>query len=138
MVSPALYRAQIAVFIFKERVGKVTWQELEKVRKRSREQRVHILAFFPESDPYQGKFPNFQAKRQAAVEWATLLKRQEELTKDWTNLDSCSVTPCPTYQNTQELLKAVLEKLRDTVADIFAVSLSDTFVFPAFTRTPKE
>lgn len=48
VVTPALECARIAIFIFKERIGKVTWQALEKARERSRDQRLHILAFFPE------------------------------------------------------------------------------------------
>ena len=120
VVTPALNRAQIALFIFRDRVGTVTWQELEQVRKRSKEQRVHILAFFPDENPHQGRFPDFQAKRQAADNWAALLKCQEELTTYWTNPDACSVTPCPTYQNSDELKVVVLEKLKDAMADILA------------------
>jgi formylglycine-generating enzyme required for sulfatase activity len=122
VVKHALDHARVAIFIFKERVGKVTWQELEQVRERSREQRLHILAFFPEEKPYQGKFPNTQAKLQASRDWTTLLERQESLTVDWTNPDvGLSVTPCPTYQSIEELKHIVFDKVRVAMADILAV-----------------
>ena len=41
-VIPALDRAQIVLFVFRERVGKVTWQELEKARKGSIKKNLHI------------------------------------------------------------------------------------------------
>ena len=121
VVKHALDHARVAIFIFKERVGKVTWQELEQVRERSREQHLHILALFPEEKPYQGKFPNAQAKLQASRDWTALLERQEELTSDWTSTDSCSVTPCPTYQSIEELKNIVRDKVRVAMADILAV-----------------
>ena len=127
-VTPALERAQIAIFVFRERVGKVTWQELEKARELSRKQNVHVFAFFPESDPHQGKFPNLEAKCQAADNWAALTKCQKELTTSWTNPDACSVTPCPTYQNIEELKVVVLEKLKVAMADILAIDSSGSGV----------
>ena len=49
VVREALDHARIAIFVFKERVGAVTWKELEQVRERSREQRLHVLAFFQQN-----------------------------------------------------------------------------------------
>jgi len=121
VVRDALDHARIAIFVFKERVGAVTWQELEKVRERSRKQRLHILAFFPEKQPDHGTFPNAEAKLQAAEDWTALLKRQMTLTSDWTEKNSCSLTPCPNYQNCDDLVKVALEKLKVAMADILAV-----------------
>ena len=120
VITPALDHAQIAIFIFRERVGKVTWQELEKARERSTTQSLHILAFFPESDLHQGKFPNDQAALQASRDRTTLLERKVELTTFWTNCNGRSVSPL-TYQNTEKLKAIVLEKLKDSIADILAV-----------------
>ncbi|MGB7511649.1 MAG: hypothetical protein WBP54_10215 [Pelodictyon phaeoclathratiforme] len=120
-VRDALDHARIAIFVFKERVGAVTWQELEEVRERSRKQRLHILAFFPEKQPDHGTFPNAVAKLQAAEDWTALLKRQMQLTSDWTEKNSCSLTPCPNYQNCDDLVKVALEKLKVAMADILAV-----------------
>ena len=122
VVIPALVHAQIAIFVFRERVGTVTWEELDKARKSSRERKLHILALFPDDNPRQGKFPNAQAKLQSSRDWTALLERQEELTSDWTSTDSCSVTPCPTYQSIDELKKIVFDKVRFAMADILAVA----------------
>src|SRR5262249_12251939 len=46
VITPVLDRADIAVFIFNNRIGTVTWQELERARRRKGTQ-VPILAFFP-------------------------------------------------------------------------------------------
>ncbi len=123
-VTPALDHAQIALFVFRERVGKVTWEELEKARERSIEKSLHILALFPETSPLQAKFPNALAKLQAARDWTTLLERQGELTIEWTNPDAGSVTPCPTYQDTEELKTIVREKVRIAIADILSVEIT--------------
>ena len=123
VVSPALDKAQIAIFVFKDRVGKVTWEELEKARKSSLKRKVHILALFPEANPRQGKFPDAQAKLQASRDWTALVERQIELTTEWTNLVSCSVAPI-SYQDTEELKGIVREKVRVAIADILAVALT--------------
>ncbi len=123
-VTPAIDHAEIALFVFRERVGKITWEELEKARKWSREKSLQILAFFPETSPVQNKFPNAHAKLQAARDWTTLLERQGELTTEWINLDYCSVTPCPTYQDSEELKTIVRDKVRIAIADILSVDLT--------------
>ena len=51
VVDPALNLARIAVFVFRERIGSVTWEELELARQRSLENNLHILAFFPDDVP---------------------------------------------------------------------------------------
>ena len=121
VVRDALDHARIAIFVFKDRVGTVTWQELEEVRERSRCERLHILSFFPEKMPDHGKFLTVQAQLQAYRDWTALLERQEKLTSDWTGADSCSVTPCPPYQGLAELKNSVLQKVRAAMADIFAI-----------------
>ncbi len=123
-VTPALDRAQIALFVFRERVGEVTWQELEKARKGSIKKNLHILALFPETFPLQAKYPNSQAKLQASRNWTKLLEHQEELTKEWTNPNSCSVTPTPTYQDAEELKTIVRDKVRIAIADILSVDIT--------------
>jgi formylglycine-generating enzyme required for sulfatase activity/energy-coupling factor transporter ATP-binding protein EcfA2 len=125
-VTPAIDHAQIALFVFRGRVGTVTWQELEKARKGSGEAQPHVFAFFPESAPIHGKYPNLEAKCQAADNWAALMKYQKELTTSWTNPDAHSVTPCPTYQDTEELKTIVREKVRIAIADILAVDINRT------------
>ncbi|MFZ4526149.1 MAG: signal transduction protein, partial [Chlorobium sp.] len=127
-VTPALDRAQIAIFVFRERVGKVTWEELEKARKGSQAVQPHVFAVFPEAAPTQAKNLAPQKKRQAAQDWLNLLDHQDALTADWTNPDSCSVTPCPTYQDAEELKTIVREKVRIAIADILSVDITSPTV----------
>lgn len=117
VVTPALGRAQIAIFVFKERVGKVTWQELEQARNRSKEAGgVHVLAIFPEDPPGAEKLRNTQA----ATEWATLLQRQEDLTADWTASVSRSITPLTKYQDLDHLKSIVRDRLREAIIDVLS------------------
>ncbi len=123
-VTPVFNHAQIAIFVFKDRIGKVTWEELEKAIKSSAEKNIHILAFFPANSHLQGKYPDAQAKLQAARDWALLLERQAELTQEWCNSDSRTVMLCPTYQDAEELKTIVREKVRIAIADILSVDIT--------------
>ena len=124
VVTPALDHAHIAIFVFRDRVGKVTWQKLEKARKGSPATQPYVFAFFPETPPLRETHPNDQAKEQAARDWATLMKRKEELTRAWTNPYSTAVTPCPTYQDSEGLKTVVREKVRSAIADILLDDIS--------------
>ncbi len=127
VVTPTLDRAQIAIFVFKERVGKVTWDELQKVRERSRNQRLYILAFFPAYMP-----PTINTRNKEAIDnWSQLLKCSDELTQDWTDQNGVAVTPCPTYQSIEELKTIVLDKLKVAMADILAVESPERHPTPS-------
>src|SRR5215212_1923347 len=39
-ISPELEHAAVAVFVFKERIGRVTWKELTECREREEEKRI--------------------------------------------------------------------------------------------------
>ena len=123
-VTPALDHAQIAIFVFRDRVGKVTWQELEKARKGSSSSQPHVFAVFPEAASTQEKSLHHIAKLQAARDWAVLLERQGELTIEWTNPDAGSVTPCPTYQDAEDLKTIIRDKVRIAIADILSVDIT--------------
>jgi len=119
VIDPALYRAQITIFVFKERVGTGTWEELEKAQKRSKDTQVHILAFFPDSSPPPKSidFSNINA----IDDWATLMKRKKVLTEDWRGLDSCSVTPCQEYKSIDDLKTIAQQKLSAAIYNILAL-----------------
>lgn len=118
VVIPALHRAQITIFVFKERVGAVTWEELENARKRSKNSEINILAFFPAQPPELSKLTNLPA----AQDWATLLERKKTLTTDWLDDDSSSVTPCSLYEDIDNLKNIALEKIRDAMREVIADS----------------
>ncbi len=115
VVIPALQRAQITIFVFKERVGAVTWEELENARQRSKNNRVNILAFFPSNPPESSKLND----EKGSQDWANLRKLQRTLTIDWPEDDSSSVTPClPLYEDKDHLKRNALEKIRDAMQEL--------------------
>ena len=110
--------------MFRERVGNVTWQELERARQNSRETPLYILTLFPDAPPDPKKLRDLQA----AGDWLKLLERQKELTVDWTSTDSCSVTPCKKYKEREELKSIDLEKVRVVMAHILAADSSTLLI----------
>ena len=107
VVTPELDRARIALFVFRERVGRVTREELDRVRGKRKEDRIRILAFFPKQ-PFE---PEKLADDVYAEDWAKLMKYKKELTSDWNEPDSYSVTPCCAYTNKEDLLGMVRDKI---------------------------
>ena len=117
VVTPVLNRAQIIIFVFKERVGTVTSEEIENARELSKNTRINILAFFPAYHPESSKLNN----KIGARDWANLQELQDKLTKDWSVEDSTSVTPClPLYADIDDLKNIALDKLRDAMRDVIA------------------
>ena len=117
VIDPALNRAQITLFVFKERVGTVTCEELENARKRSKDSRINILVFFPACPPESSKLND----ETGSQDWANLKKLQATLTKDWSAKNSTSVTPClPLYEDIEHLKRNALEKIRDAMRDVIA------------------
>ena len=114
VVDPALNHARIAVFVFKERAGSVTWDELERALQRSQENNMHILAFFPEGVPETIDFNDLEA----STNWSNLLKRKRELAEDWNSDASQSVTPLSDYKDIDHLSTIAIEKLTDAIDSI--------------------
>jgi hypothetical protein len=91
-VTPYLKRANIALFVFKERIGKVTWDELLALRNRI-EDRIPVIAIFPKTAP------NMNLNDPEAVgNWLELLRKKVELTADWNSDGATSIKlgPCAT------------------------------------------
>jgi hypothetical protein len=113
VVSPDLDRANIAIFVFKERIGRVTWNELDRCRNR-KDSPIPVLAFFPVNPPDISRMID-----PAVVEgWLELLKRKKELTADWTSSDSRSVTPLEDYQDVTSLKAMIRGRLKNVFADL--------------------
>ena len=102
IVTPELERADVAVFPFKERVGRVTWQEMEYVREKDC---AIVLAFFPQSPPDAARMRD----RTVVKNWSELLDKKDELSKDWTARDSKSVRPIEDYKDGQHLREIALD-----------------------------
>ena len=129
VVNPELDRASIALFVFRERVGRVTREELDRVRGKRKEDRIRILVFFPKQ-PFE---PEKLADDVYAEDWAKLMKYKKELTSDWNEPDSYSVTPCCAYTNKEDLLGMVRDKIEQALAALIGESpacLVPNFVSP--------
>jgi len=104
VITPVLDRADAAVFVFKERVGPVSWAELERCRAAGRP----VLAFFPDAPP-----PGRHLKDPAvAAAWLDLLEKQRALTDGWDAPDSQAVTPMPEYRDAAHLAAVALDQLK--------------------------
>ncbi len=97
LVTPELDRADIAVFVFKERVGKGTWEELTYIRKQR--PTIPTLVFFPEQPPDLDKI----CELQFAEEWVEMLKKKADLTTNWMDPLTNCVSPLPNYKDRAHL-----------------------------------
>ena len=113
VITPELDRANIAVFVFKERVGKVTWQELERCRT-SQTDPIPLIVVFPDQPPELSRMKDLQTVNN----WAELVARKTELTADWTKEDSRSVTPAPDYRDLQHLKEIVSHQIKFALTEL--------------------
>jgi hypothetical protein len=97
VVTPQMKRANAVVFVFSERIGEVTWQELSLVRRRTPP--VPVLPFFPAKPPSEAKMMD----PEVAYNWSDLLQKRRTLSEDWTEPNSRSVTPLPQYVSVRDL-----------------------------------
>jgi formylglycine-generating enzyme required for sulfatase activity len=111
VVDPALSHAKIGVFVFRERIGLVTWTELENIRERSKTEHLHILAFFPETPPKSLDLNTSKDLHQ----WSEVVKRRDMLAENWENPDAASVTPLEKYRDLEHLKTIVLERLSKAI-----------------------
>jgi hypothetical protein len=105
VITPEMQRANAAVFIFTDRVGKVTWEELNLIR--SRTPAIPILPFFPAKPPADARM----MEEGVAELWAELLKKRGELAKDWSDPETRAVTPLPLYADLKQLKSVAFERL---------------------------
>ena len=109
-ITPELDAAQAAVFIFRDRVGKVTWSELDHVRRRG----IPIVAVFPKTPA--GDMSNPEIVRP----WLDLLNRKKNLTASWTHPDGMAIAPAADYENDDDIRNVALDKLDRILATLVA------------------
>ena len=109
-IEPFLINSDLAIFVFKERVGAVTWEELCLCRK----QEIPVVAVFPTNfhDPSQLNDLN------KVTSWQELLSKKMSLTEDWNSEVSQSITPVSTYDNTEHLVEIIKERIPDLMPKI--------------------
>lgn len=119
VITPALERANVAVFVFKERIGEVAWHELGLVRQR--QPPVPVLPFFPANPPSTDRM----MIDSVAEQWTDLLKKKRSLAAGWMDIESNALTPLPQYKDIKDLSRISSERL---VAEV--VRLASAFANP--------
>ncbi len=105
LIDPVIDGAHFGVFVFKERIGRITREELDRCRG---DRRVPVYAIFPAAPPDPAKL----IEEQAARDWAELLGYKRELTRDWDDPDGLAVRPLDDYHDTDELKQIVLDQFK--------------------------
>ena len=111
VVADAIMRANIAVFVFKERIGTVSWDELNKSRNKE-DPTIPVLAFFPIDSP-----PDLNDVERIA-KWLELVKKRNELVKDWSDPNSKSLRPMEKYKDAAHLTTLATEHLSNAVVSL--------------------
>lgn len=116
IVTPYIQRADIAVFVFKNRMGKVTWEELESVRRHDARTRYVITA-------HPAIAPANCADTSAAVAWADLLQKLESLTANWMDASKLALLPSNRYTDETDLQETVRVHLVESMRALWQKSL---------------
>lgn len=116
VIEPSLLDAAVAVFVFKGRVGRISWAELERYR-RERSER-HLIALFPR-DP-----PPSMGQAAVAQAWAELVTKRDSLAERWSDPDGLSVRPTELYGATDDLLRIGKPRLEDAIQRVVAARMT--------------
>ena len=106
-ITPILENAHVAVFVFKTRIGAVTWEELTAFRDRI-DNTCPVIALFPANAPS----PEQMRDKDIVASWLDLLGKADQLTSDWTKPGSKSLVPVEAYRDREHLLDIVRDQLR--------------------------
>jgi len=113
-ISPFLEKSALALFIFKERIGKTTWNELQFCLKK----KIRPIVIFPAAPTNPASLANIEN----AEAWTNLLQKKKSLTEDWENPMSNSITPVDDYTDMESLITivklSVIRVLPELVFDI--------------------
>lgn len=111
IINPYLNRANIAIFVFKERIGEVTWKELDECRRRRTIPMIAVFAAQP-----------LAATRMHDIDtvdkWKDLLLKKRSLTSDWTAPDSRSLLPIQDFEDPQHLKRLVMDHVKKVLGGL--------------------
>jgi hypothetical protein len=124
IVAAAIKRANIAVFVFKERIGSVSWAELNQSRNRENPP-IPVLAFFPTDSPADLNDEDRIAK------WLDLVKKRSELVKDWSAPNSKALRPMEKYKDAAHLTTLAVEQLSNAVVSLLKCQPATQNVVPS-------
>jgi hypothetical protein len=112
LIEPQLEKSLIAVFVFKDRIGDVTWSELQSFLQLSQPRWVITLFRKKPSDEKKLNDPNY------INEWSTLLNRKRELTLKWDVEGTTNVRQVEEYTSPNHLKLIALDYLRKSITEI--------------------
>jgi hypothetical protein len=115
IIHPYLQRANVAVFIFKERVGSVTWEELNECRN---QYSIPLLAAFAGTPPSTDRMLDIET----VTNWSDLLTKKCSLSSDWIDTESRSVLPVSEYKNVDHLKEIVLDHIIRILGDLLRMT----------------
>ena len=111
IINPYLQRANVAIFVFKDRIGSVTWEELNECRN---QYSIPLIAAFPSVSPDVERMNDIAT----VTNWHELLTKKNSLTSDWIETESRSVLPTCEYRNLDHLKEIVLEHVIRILGDL--------------------
>lgn len=130
VVAEAIKRANIAVFVFKEKIGTVSWEELNQSRNRENPA-IPVLAFFPTDSP-----PDLNDEDRIA-KWLDLVKKRGELGRDWSALNSKALRPMEKYKDAAHLTTLAVEQLSNAVVSLLKCEPATKDSVPAYVLPTK-
>ena len=106
-------RAHVGVFVFQDRVGRVTREELERCRGR----RIDVIAVFSKTPSFANaefKFTDpseFGRFQQLTKDWGDLLEFKQRLSQNWSVEDSTAIRPQEDFESPADLDRIVRSQL---------------------------
>lgn len=107
-IQPFLDRAQLAVFPINRRIGDGTWAEIT----RCREQKKPAFVYFAD----QSRVTLDWNSEEQVAGWQSRLRKRKELTENWLDPASDSITPRKDYKTIDELKAFFLQDLKRHLA----------------------
>ncbi len=125
LIDAAIDRANMAVFVFRDRVGDVTKEEFYRF-KQIREEGIPIIAIFPEEPSSSEVYKNLE-KSEA---WTNLLRFRKELTENWTKPDAKPLTPIENYKDEAHFKNIIVDEFRNSLGLILKISNGTSSIHP--------
>ncbi len=118
LIDPIIERADIAIFVFKDRIGDVTWDELKRFR--NKQPPSPTLTLFPDRPPLEN-IHNLAA----AKAWTGLLEKREELTHGWQDPDNRPIRQIDDYRDVEHLKQITLAQFERNLPHLLQCGSED-------------
>lgn len=119
LIVPEIKRAQVAVFVFKDHIGDVTWDEISQCR--SANPPKMVLAFFPKNPSNMQKLSD----QEYMCSWVEMLKKKQELSNEWMGNNSQSVRKCEDYNDIDSLSNIAMEQFKNILTEFAKNNIYD-------------